>query len=125
MTWCSWWRDLVGDILGKMAKFITAIRLGTRAVVAKMTCLSTEKTHIITRHYTESGRGLCSSHLVCYAELLNKPDDLSQSLGVLLIYFGCDSGHIPKAFNKNADCYNVIIKSILLCCSFELMGVGS
>ena len=62
---------------------------------------------------------------MCCTELLNKSDDLSQSLGDLLIYFGCYSWCIPEAFNKNADCCSVIIKSTLLCCCFEVMDVGS
>ena len=43
----------MGRVLGKVAKFITAITLGIRAVVTKVTCLSTDKTLIIARHHTD------------------------------------------------------------------------
>ena len=49
-------RNLEGAILGKMAKFITAITLDMRAVVAKMTYLYTNKTSIITGYHTDCRR---------------------------------------------------------------------
>ena len=55
-AWCSWWSNLMGVVLDKMSKFIMAIRLGIKAVTAKMTCPSTDKTLIITRHHTDCGR---------------------------------------------------------------------
>ena len=51
VAWCPWWRNLVGAVLCKVAKFITAITLGIWAVVAKMTCQSTNK----TKHHTDCG----------------------------------------------------------------------
>ena len=62
---------------------------------------------------------------MCCTELLNKSGDLSQCLGVHLIYFRCNSGCIPKAFNKDVDCCSVIVKSTSLCFHFEVMDVGS
>ena len=41
----------------------------------------------------------CSCQFVCCTEFLNKFDDYSQSLGILLIYFGCYRC-IPKALTK-------------------------
>ena len=56
VMWCSWWRNLVGAVLGKMTKFITVITLGIRAVAAKMTCPSADKTLIITTYHNDCGR---------------------------------------------------------------------
>ena len=46
----------MGAVLGKVAKFITVITLVIRAVVAKMTCPSADKTFIITGHHTHCGK---------------------------------------------------------------------
>ena len=44
--------EFCGAVLGKVAKFIAVITLGSGTVVGKMTCPSTDKTLIITGHHT-------------------------------------------------------------------------
>ena len=45
--------DLVGAVLCKVAKFITAVKLHIRAVVTRKTCLSTNKASSIIRHHAD------------------------------------------------------------------------
>ena len=68
VVWCSWGKNLVGTVLCKVAQFITAITLCISEVVAKMTCLSTNKTSIIIGHHTDPDGCQYGCKLLCCIE---------------------------------------------------------
>ena len=94
-AWHSGGMNLFGTVLYKVAKFITAVTLGIRAVVAKMSCLSTYKISIITGHHVVHGRFQCGC-----IEFFNKSDYFSQGLRVLFMYFSCDGRCFSKSLSE-------------------------
>ena len=106
---CSWGRNLVGEVLCKVAKFITGVTLHWAS--GCQNGLSVHKVSIIIRNHADPGGCQHGCYLLCCIEFLNYSNDFRQGLWVLFVNLSWGGVCIPNSLNKNADGCSVTIKA--------------